>query len=273
MCTYHEVLFHREVLEDAAALNDLEDPPLGDLLRFQPVDTFPEELDTPVRDFAVLVLEKTRDRLERRTLARSVGSKQGDDPTGRHLDALFELGYRNLMGLDLSSDLLQVAGENSPHITFIRGDMRNLPFSEHFHLVLSLFTSFGYFFDDMENLQVLKEIYRCLRPGGKFLIDYINRSYLEENLVPEDIFCINGKKIISKRYFSSDKLRVEKDILVIEGQDRKTYHESVRLFTVAELKNLMEKSGFINIDCHGGLKEDTLPLNSRITLIGKIPAF
>ncbi len=192
---------------------------------------------------------------------------------GRHLDALFELGYRNLMGLDLSSDLLQVAGENSPHITFIRGDMRNLPFSEHFHLVLSLFTSFGYFFDDMENLQVLKEIYRCLRPGGKFLIDYINRSYLEENLVPEDIFCINGKKIISKRYFSSDKLRVEKDILVIEGRDRKTYHESVRLFTVAELKNLMEKSGFINIDCHGGLKEDTLPLNSRITLIGKIPAF
>jgi len=125
----------------------------------------------------------------------------------------------------------------------------------------------------MENLKVLREIYRCLQPGGKFLIDYINRSYLEENLVPEDTFCINGKKIVSKRYFSSDGLRVEKDILLIEGDERKTYHESVRLFTVEELKNLMERAGFVNTACHGGLKGEKLPHSSRITLTGERPCF
>ena len=189
--------------------------------------------------------------------------------TGRHLNALSGMEYKNLWGLDLSPHLLEKAVENLHPVKFVRGDMRYIPFSEHFHLILSLFTSFGYFFSDNENLKVLKEINRCLYPGGKFLIDYINRPYLEKNLISSNVICKNGKKVISRRKFSSDGLRVEKEMEVIDGENKKIYNESVRLFTLEELINLMKKSDFININYYGGLNGEKLPESPRVTLTGE----
>ncbi|HPZ10150.1 MAG TPA: methyltransferase domain-containing protein [Candidatus Eremiobacteraeota bacterium] len=187
--------------------------------------------------------------------------------TGRHLRAFHRSGYRNLFGLDLSRHLLTQGYARD--IKFVQGDMRNIPFKRDFHLVLSLFTSFGYFFSDRENLKVLEEVISCLRPGGRFLLDYINHSYIETNLIPEDITYSDGKKISSRRWISSDGLRVEKEVRVIEEFDKKIYYESVRLFTLSELIDLMLKAGFININYYCGLTCKSLTdKSSRVTLIG-----
>lgn len=171
---------------------------------------------------------------------------------GRHLKAFHTMGYKKSLGLDLSFDLLKEGLEECPYITFLRGDMRNIPFKNNIDLVVSLFTSFGYFSSDHENLNVLKEVHKCLGRGGKFFLDYINRPYLLKNITPGDITFMGNKKIISKRSISSDGLRVEKEIKIIEGEKEKNYFESVRLFTLSELVELMDKAGFKEIKYYYG---------------------
>jgi hypothetical protein len=142
--------------------------------------------------------------------------------------------------------------------------MRHIPFRKYFHLVLSLFTSFGYFFSDSQNLKVLEEVKFCLFPGGTFLLDYMNRSYIEKNLISEDTVCNDGKEIISKRWISSDNLRVEKEVKIIEKNEEKIYHESVRLFTFSELYSLLKKAGFTDINYYVNSAE-----SPRITFTGR----
>ena len=68
--------------------------------------------------------------------------------------------------------------------------MRRLPFqNETFGAVLNMFTSFGYFGADMDNLLVVREISRVLEQGGLLLFDYVNavkaRTMVLEDTVRE----------------------------------------------------------------------------------------
>lgn len=72
---------------------------------------------------------------------------------GRHSMALHELGYR-VTGVDLSETLLNEARklDIDSQVYWIQGDMRNLPVTNTYDAVLNLFTSFGYFEEDAENV-------------------------------------------------------------------------------------------------------------------------
>ena len=99
---------------------------------------------------------------------------------GRHARALTELGH-HVVGIDLSVDLLAVA----EGVTRVRGDMRALPFDGNFDAATSFFTSFGYF-DDDGNRATLAAGARALRPGGVYLLDFMNAPAVMAHLVPEN---------------------------------------------------------------------------------------
>ncbi len=68
--------------------------------------------------------------------------------------------------------------ETGAKVEYIQGDMRTLPFdSATFDVVISWFTSFGYF-DDDENRRVLAEAARVLKPGGRLAIELNNLAEL-----------------------------------------------------------------------------------------------
>jgi SAM-dependent methyltransferase len=45
-------------------------------------------------------------------------------------------------------------------------------------VALNLFTSFGYFEDEADDLAALRAMARALRPGGRLLMDLLNREWL-----------------------------------------------------------------------------------------------
>jgi SAM-dependent methyltransferase len=177
--------------------------------------------------------------------------------TARHCQALAERGVQ-VCGLDLSRPLLEIACRRSCLAgCLVRGDMRRLPFRRAFDVVISIFTSFGYFADDRSNAQVLAEIARVLVPGGRLLIDHINRPALERSLVPEDEREGPGFRIRQQRRVSGNRVKKRIEILWADGRTRKI-EEDVRLFTPGELRALLEEAGFSAVRFYGSFQGGAL---------------
>lgn len=160
---------------------------------------------------------------------------------GRHSRALAERWWT--AGLDLSEVLLAVAREADQATPLVRGDMRVLPFADAtFGLVVSLFTSFGYFDSDEEHSDVIRELGRVTAPGGTFVLDYLNAELLRRELVPYDERTSDKRVIVQRRSISDDGLFVTKRIS-IKGEERE-FVERVRLFSRADLGGMMGDAGF-----------------------------
>ena len=121
--------------------------------------------------------------------------------------------------------------------------MRRIPFVGAFDLMINMFTSFGYFERDEDNQTVLKASGKALRPGGHFLIDYLNREQVLKSLIGQDDFETGGLKVKQNRRISPDRLRVEKTVLIQGPEGDERFQESVRLFDRSEMEMMLESAG------------------------------
>ena len=97
---------------------------------------------------------------------------------GRHSIILVRHGFR-VTGQDLSAAFLEQAQQSAEaeglSLEVVLSDMRQIPFEEHFDAVINIFTSFGYLESEEEDMQVLYQVAKALKPGGRLLMDMINR--------------------------------------------------------------------------------------------------
>lgn len=157
---------------------------------------------------------------------------------GRHACALAGRGAR-VTGYDLSHPLL-LAARTRYAGALIRGDMRSLALAAgSFDAVVNLFTSFGYFADDSEHEQVLREVARVLRPGGRFAFDFLNAPRVRATLVSRDERSVGGRTVVQERELTPDLRYVIKNIHVREG-DGLTFSERVRLLERDEVERMFK---------------------------------
>jgi SAM-dependent methyltransferase len=161
---------------------------------------------------------------------------------GRHAAALAAAGGR-LVGVDLSAELL-ARGARRPGLAgrLVRGDMRRLPFGRTFDLVLNLFTSFGYFADDAENAQAVREMARVLAPGGTLVIDHIHCARMRRDLVPEDVRTEHGLTIRQRRELCGERIRKEITVRCQDGREMR-FMEDVRLYRPEEMTAMLAAAG------------------------------
>lgn len=160
--------------------------------------------------------------------------------SGRHTRPLRRLGWS--AGLDLSPVLLRLARANDAEGPYVRADMRVLPFANgSFSLITNLFTSFGYFESDEEHAVVLAEVHRVLRPGGRFVLDYLNPPNVRRTLVPLDKREVNGAVIEQRRSITADGRFVVKKIT--SRSDGRSFVERVRLFEPDDLRAMLRGAG------------------------------
>jgi len=191
--------------------------------------------------------------------------------TGRHSFELARRGYR-VLAADLSAPLLAVAKRKTRRfgssLDLIRADMRHLPFSNRLDAVAQLFTAFGYFPDDAENEDVISGIAASLRPGGWYMLDYLNPCFVKRTLIPRSTREIGDAHVIEERRISGN--RVEKRITVSRDGTPVEYHESVRLFTADEIVTMFKQNGFEPAAIYGSYSGDSFSENSsRCILFGK----
>jgi len=170
---------------------------------------------------------------------------------GRHSIYLNQLGY-NVLGADLSENSIAEASKNSnEHLHFKVHDMRE-PFEEKFDAIFNLFTSFGYFENDEDNLTTLKAIKDSLSEYGFAVIDFMNVNQVIETLVPEEVKTVDEIDFHIKRYVEDGHILKEIDF---EDQGRK-YHftEKVKALTLKDFQDLMDEAGIYLLDIFGDYK-------------------
>ncbi len=165
---------------------------------------------------------------------------------GRYLEALLRKGF-DAVGLDLSHYLLRNSVEEWGHSgRLVQADMRVLPIAdESVGGVLNMFTSFGYFLADTDNLVVLREVHRILQPGGVFLLDFINAARVSAQLLEETRRESGGFDIHEKRRIETHGKYLVKDASLVNSAtgQREKIVERLRLYTRGELVVMLESAG------------------------------
>ncbi|WP_235918181.1 class I SAM-dependent methyltransferase [Paenibacillus lutrae] len=171
---------------------------------------------------------------------------------GRHSLALADLGY-NVTGVDLSEVLLEEARKQDQEgrVAWMQGDMRCVPVDRTFDAVVNLFTSFGYFENDQENGRVPGEIARLLKPGGRFIIDFLNPDFVKQNLVPHSLREEEGQRIEETRYIEDGYVR-KKISIQDEEHGERDYSEQVRLYERDAFLKMLEEAGLRVDHVYGG---------------------
>jgi len=147
-------------------------------------------------------------------------------------------------GVDLSEFLLsEAAGRDRLGGRLVRADMRRLPFGEgSFGAVLNMFTSFGYFEGNMDNLLVLREVSRVLKSGGLLLFDYVNATRARTMVQEDSVREVEGWRVRESRSLVKEGQFMVKGVEAQNGVTGETvaYDERVRLYSREEMTTMLD---------------------------------
>jgi SAM-dependent methyltransferase len=169
---------------------------------------------------------------------------------GRH-SLLFAREGLNVTGIDLSQYLIRLARKRlrkeyskyKRNLKFAIRDMRNFSFTERFDLAVNIFTSFGYFEKDSDNEKVIKCVSRCLKENGYFVLDFLNKENLKNNLVPYSQAKSQDRILLQVRRIAQNF--VSKEIMIVGKEDEtyefKKYKERIKIYSLSNLSTMFNK--------------------------------
>ena len=194
---------------------------------------------------------------------------------GRIAIPLAQRGFR-VTGLDLSETLLGQARASAARagveVDWHQGDMREIPWEGAFDAVINVFSSFGYFTDEEENRRVLEGVTRALKPGGRFLIDVINRDWQVRQDLQRRWFEAGDLFVLADPWLDPVEGRAGEVWRWLEGGQWQTLEFDVRIYTATELKALIEAAGLRWITVYGGWAGDEFgPQSRRIIALAEKP--
>jgi len=223
-------------------------------------------------------------RREASGLAKMLGLPQGAEildlccGDGRISMSLARMGYR-MTGLDLSETLLKKAKDKASRaglkINWILGDMRRIGVKEQYDAVVNVFTSFGYFEEEGNDLAVLKAAWKALRDRGKLVVDVENVFFISQAAqiyggqpMYRPIGNAGGwiEEIMDfDPYSQESRLRLK---LCLPGSHKvKELSATYRIYSFTEMRRLLTEAGFIIEAVFGDFALSPYELNSQRMIV------
>lgn len=188
---------------------------------------------------------------------------------GRHSVFLSKLGF-NVKGVDLSEKSIVFAKQfETPSLSFEVHDMREVVDLARYKAVLNLFTSFGYFEHQDDNLKMLNSIKLNLQEDGFLVIDFMNSAKVVDELVQSETKEVDGISFNITRKFQDEFIC--KTISFLDEEEEHVFEERVQALRLADFELLLKKSGFKIINLYGdySLSEFDDLKSDRLILIAK----
>lgn len=158
---------------------------------------------------------------------------------GRHSRILAALGF-DVTGIDLAVESIKEAKKyETESLHFFVHDMR-LPFwINYFDYAFNFFTSFGYFNTRREHDNSIRTIAQSIKPGGIFVLDYLNAHYAEDHLVHKSELKIDEVTYLITKWF--DENHFYKKIIVEDETLEKSieHQEKVAKFSLGDFTEML----------------------------------
>ena len=187
---------------------------------------------------------------------------------GRHAVYLNSLGY-TVTGGDLSENSIAYAKQfQNDTLHFEVWDMRK-PIEHTYDAIFNLFTSFGYFEDDKDDITVLQSIKNGLKEEGVFVLDFLNVEKVKANLVTQETKSIDGIDFhITKEI--KDGFILKHISFFAEGKEH-SYTEQVKFLTLEKLQSYFSKVDLQITHVFGdyGLSNFNPQTSDRLILVAK----
>ena len=189
---------------------------------------------------------------------------------GRHARRLSLHGL-DVTGLDLSERSIRQAQLSAhPGLRFIRQDMRE-PFGVRvFDYVFSFFTSFGYFDDESDHQRTIRNVTMALKPGGVFVLDYLNVAFAESRLRPHEERRAAGAAYTIERW--SDAAHFFKRIAIDTAEGERLEHvERVARFDLDDFRARFDRHRLRIVNVYGDyrLNRYDAEASPRLILLAK----
>ncbi len=183
---------------------------------------------------------------------------------GRHAKYLNDLGY-SVTGVDLSPKSIAFAKQfENKSLRFEEHDMC-LPYPKKFDAVFNLFTSFGYFENEEDNLKTIKAIKKELKPNGFAVIDFLNAEYVKRNLVPSETKSIDGITFHINRSIVEGYI-IKKISFQHDNKDF-VFEERVKAIALSEFKDCFKLADINLLHCFGDYQLNDFKKESSDRLI------
>jgi SAM-dependent methyltransferase len=177
---------------------------------------------------------------------------------GRHAVELARRGFR-VTGVDRSPFLLGKARERAAGagvtVEWIEEDMRRFRRPSAFDLACSMYTSFGYFAEEEDDLRVLRNVHESLGPGGSFLIDVISKERVARNW--QNALCTDfedGAVVVQRPKVRDDWRRIENEWILIKDGRARSYRFEHTIYSGRELSDRLLQAGFAEVRLCGDLQ-------------------
>ena len=188
---------------------------------------------------------------------------------GRHSLFLSKLGF-NVTGVDLSENSIKHAQQfETENLQFDVADMRKCYQKNTFNIALNLFTSFGYFEKEEDDIAAIKAMSENLKEEGILIIDFLNSDKVIPNLVQKETKVLDGIRFKISRKVENGFIC--KNINFSDKNKDYNFNEKVKAITLADFTKLLNFAGMRVINQFGNYNLDLYnPQQSdRLIIIAK----
>jgi len=181
--------------------------------------------------------------------------------TGAVSMSLGERGAQAI-GIDQANDYIERAQKRAvekslSNVFFETADAFDYVTPQKCDAAVNWYSSFGYTEDDKQNVKMMNRVFDSLKPGGSFVMDYMNVPNLLKHFEPVYVreSEVNGQRIKVEKHTSIDNERgmvqSQWKYYSPNGDVQETSGE-IRLYQPDDIVRLMKDSGFVDVSLYGG---------------------
>jgi len=177
---------------------------------------------------------------------------------GRHSIVFAQRGFA-VTGVDASPFLLGYARERgletAVNVEWVLEDMRHFGRASAFDLACSMFTSFGYFEDDEDNVRVLRNVHESLKHGGAFVMEMLGKERLLR--VWQQAVCTDnpdGSLLLQRHKMRDGCGRIDNEWIILKDGSYRTFHFNHAVYSGMEIEDRLKRAGFADVRLYGDLQ-------------------
>jgi SAM-dependent methyltransferase len=173
----------------------------------------------------------------------------------------------SVVGVDQAESYIQrarkAAKDANVAAEFFVGDAFDFVPESPCDAVFNWWTSFGYAEDDESNQRMLHRAFEALKPGGRFLLDFMNLPGVLRGFQPHVVTrrtTPDGEVVLirdTELDLASGFMRKEWTYFLPSGE-RKSTTSRLRLYMPNQIAELLLAAGFVNVELFGSVAGETL---------------